>query len=154
MPSFVYATLAEDKERPAPPSAAADIVAAVEGRPVWDNLQVSPEGTAQFPFMNISWHKGHGFDIQCFEKPESDSDFLATERVLSAPEVYVELGGQTQELWPKQLFVPSNLAVMAVRYFLDTGRQDPSLVWVPIARFPRRTVPRCERWSGTAPIRW
>ena len=142
MPSFTYALLSEDKERPASPKAAAEILVMSEGRPAWDNLQICPEGNSQFPFMNISWHQGHGFDVQCFEKPESDSEFLASDTVLSAPEVYIEIGGQTQELWPKQLFVSRALALEAVRHFLETGRENPSLVWVPIARFPRRTVPR------------
>ena len=113
---------------------------AIQGRPAWDTLRVAPEGLGQFPFMNLSWHEGHGFEVQCFETPESDSDFLVSDSDLSLPEVYVELGGQTQELWPRQLFTSLETAFLALHYFLEMGRENPDLAWVRIDRFPRRTV--------------
>ena len=79
--------------------------------------------------------------MQCFETPESDSDFLISDKALSAPEVYVNLGGQAQELWPRQLFVPPPIALEAIRYFLEKGRENPNLNWARIDQFPRRTVP-------------
>ena len=59
---------------------------------------------------------------------------------LSAPHVYVELGGQGQELWPRELFVPYAIAEQAALYLLATGRRDPSLKWVEISAFPRKEV--------------
>lgn len=59
---------------------------------------IAPEAPGQFPFMNLSWHQGHGFEVQCFETPESEGDFLVSDTAFSSPEVYIELGGQTQEL--------------------------------------------------------
>jgi hypothetical protein len=141
MPSFIFTTLASDAERPAKASAAAEIINQTRNRPAWDGLQIRPEGNDMCPFMNISNHAAHGLEVQCFPTPDSDSDFLASDKVLSAPEVYVELGGQTQELWPKQLFVKEAIAIEALKYFLETGRESPKLIWVPIAKFPRRTVP-------------
>lgn len=140
-PSFIFTTLADNEERPANASAVAEIIAQIEDRPAWDNLQIRPLGNDMFPVMNISWHAGHGLEVQCFPTPESNSNFLASDKLLSAPEVYVELGGQTQELWPRQLFVQTAVAVAAVKYFLETGCEDPNLIWVPIAHFPRCTVP-------------
>lgn len=65
-------------------------------------------------------------------------------------EVYVELGGMTEELWPKQLFAPYELAQVALEYFLNTGLQDPALSWVGLNAFPRKTVPRRLRgWRDT-----
>jgi hypothetical protein len=141
MPSFIFTTLATDAERPAKASAAAEIINQIADRPAWDSLQIRPEGTDMFPFMNISRHAGYGLEVQCFSTPDSNSDFLASDKVLSAPEVYVELGGQTQELWPKQLFVTQVVAIEALKYFLESGRENPKLIWVPIAQFPRCTVP-------------
>jgi len=66
--------------------------------------------------------------------------FVAVGSKLSAPEVYVELGGQGQELWPRELFVPYEIAERAVLFFYASERRDPSLNWVAIDAFPRRTV--------------
>lgn len=62
---------------------------------------------------------------------------------LSPPTIDIVLGGQTQEQWPRQLFVPIGLAREALEFFLELGRQNPSLRWVRIDRFPRRTI-----WVG------
>ena len=140
LPSFRYTAISDNLDRPATPKAAEEIIKKAKGRADWDNVCVSPEGNAQFPSINLSWHAGFGFVVQCYEAPGSNSDFLISGKVLSAPRVYVNLGGQAQELWPRQLFVPPPIALEAIRYFLETGRENPLLYWTPINRFPRRTV--------------
>ena len=70
----------------------------------------------------------------------AESHFVATSRNLSTPEVYVELGGQGQELWPCELFVSYEVAEQAVLHLLKTGRRDPLLKWVGISAFPRKKV--------------
>ena len=140
MLTFRYSTVAGSHDMELSSSAARDVLEAMQGRPAWDTVCVVPTGNERFPFMNISWHAEYGLEVQCFETPESNSEFLVTDQALSSPEVYVELGGQTQELWPRQLFVPLELALEALRFFLETGRENQDLRWVPINGFPRRTV--------------
>ena len=140
MPMFRCSTVTGESDSEAHPARAREIVTSMQGRPAWDTMCIAPNALGQFPFMNLSWHEGHGFEVQCFEAPESVSDFLVSHSDISSPEVYVELGGQTQELWPLQLFVPLETAVLALHHFLETGRENPNLVWVRIDRFPRRTV--------------
>jgi hypothetical protein len=122
----------------------------------WDGIQIfpdvepGPDGHWQFPRVSAGWEQaGPGYIVQCFETTESLSFFLATSPVLSKPEVYVELGGATQELWPQQLFTPYDLTLKAIRHFLATGLQDPALFWVGLSDFARRTVARRSR--GSAP---
>ena len=52
--------------------------------------------------------------------------------------VDVELGGQALERWPRELFVPPELAVQALNHFLEFSKQVPALLWVRIDGFPRR----------------
>jgi hypothetical protein len=80
--------------------------------------------------------------LQCSETPESNRDFLLSRDVYSEPSVYVDLGGQAEELWPSELFTPLELAARAVEHFLATCRQSPDLLWTGISDFPRRTVRR------------
>jgi hypothetical protein len=115
----------------------------------WDSLQVfpdaqpGPDGHWQFPRISAAWEAaGQGYVVQCYESAESRSFFLATSAQLSAPEVYLELGGMTEELWPTQLFAPYELAQVALNYFLNTGLQNPALSWVGLNAFPRKTIPR------------
>lgn len=146
MSKFQFNIVGGYEEGELDPNDADDTLRAMQARPMWEGVCVTPQedlgddGACQFPFLNISWHAEHGYELQCFETPQSNSDFLSAEQILGAPQVYVELGGQTQELWPRQLFVPFALAVQALRFFLESGRQVPSLHWVAIDRFPRRTV--------------
>ena len=118
----------------------------MQSRPIWEGVvifptaKLGPDGEGQFPRLSLSWHREYGYEIQCFETPASNSEFLASAPTLSLPEVYIELGGQGQELWPRELFVSLDLATRALRYFLEDGRQDPELHWVGISVFPRRTV--------------
>ena len=81
-----------------------------------------------------------GFVVQSFETPESNSDFLASQPSLSTPSVDIALGGQTQELWPKELFVPLDLACRALEHFVITGDQHRDIIWVYSSNFLRRTV--------------
>ena len=155
MPKFQFTTVGGYETGEVSPNDAEDTLLSMQKRPTWKGVCVLPhevkqaDGGGQFPFLNLSWHDGYGYEVQCFETPESNSEFLATGQNLSEPEVYVELGGQTQELWPRQLFVPFNIAVQALRFFLESGRQDPNLHWVGIEAFPRRTVrPRRRKWPS------
>ncbi len=158
MPKFKFTTVGGYATGKISSNDAENTLREMQKRPAWEGVCIFPQeelqadGGGQFPFLNLSWHSDHGYEVQCFETPQSNSDFLAVEQNLSAPEVYVELGGQTQELWPRQLFVPLALATQALRFFLESGRQDPSLHWVAIAKFPRRTVRPRRIKSGQRPI--
>lgn len=118
----------------------------------WDRLQIypdaepAPNGHWQFPRISAGWEgEGRGYVVQCFETADSKSFVLSTSARLSEPEVYIELGGSTQELWPRQLFAPYDLAAKAIQHFLGTGLQDSELAWVGLNSFPRKTVPRRSR---------
>jgi len=125
---------------------ATKVLKSLSSRPNWDALQVLPDvepgldGHWQFPRLSASWLEGRGYEVQYYESAQSDSDFLVTSPDLSEPEVYIDLGGQTQELWPRQLFVPFELAENALMFFLQNGGEDPALHWIDIGAFPRRTV--------------
>ncbi len=115
----------------------------------WDVLSVAPDavpasdGHWQFPRIGAGWEAaGSGYVVQCFETAESNSFILATAADMSAPEILVELGGLATEQWPRQLFVPYELALRAVRHFLQSGLQDPGLDWIALDGFPRKTVRR------------
>ena len=124
---------------PVGPEEAYSLLKPMQERPEWDEIQIVANG-AQFPLLLLSWHLPSGYLLQCFEAPESDSEFLIQHRTLSEPSVYLDLGGQTQELWPKELFVPLELAGEALRHFLAYGCQKSDLTWIGISAFPRRTV--------------
>lgn len=110
---------------------------------VFPDAQPRPDGHWQFPRISVGWEAvGHGYVVQCYESAESRSFLLVTSAQFSAPEVYVELGGMAEELWPAQLFTTYELVQVALEYFLETGLQDPALSWVGLNAFPRRTVPR------------
>jgi len=123
----------------------------------WDGLQIfpdakpAPDGHWQFPRISTGWEReGGGYVLQCYENSESPSFFLSTSAALSEPEVYTELGGATQELWPRQLFAPYDLTLKAIQHFLATGLQAPALSWVGLRDFPRKTVARRRR-RGKSP---
>lgn len=59
------------------------------------------------------------------------------------PTIDINLGGQTLERWPSELFVPEELARQALVCFLATADQDAALHWVRIDAFPRETI-----WEG------
>jgi hypothetical protein len=140
--SFQYSTVINAQGTDVSPGEAASILASMQSHPSWDEVCVFCRET-QFPLLNLSWHTAHGFLVQCFEAAESRSDFLVVDEPLSPPTIDIILGGQTQEQWPRQLFVPIGLAREAMEFFLELGRQSPNLRWVRIDRFPRRTI-----WVG------
>ena len=123
----------------------------------WDGLHIfpdaepEPDGHWQFPRISTGWEtEGRGYVVQCFENSDSKSFILSTSAELSEPQIYVELGGATQELWPRQLFVPYDPALKAIQHFLSTGLQDPALSWVGLSSFPRKTVARRPRRPDAA----
>lgn len=102
----------------------------------------APDGHWQFPRISAGWEPaGGGYVVQCYEAAESSSCILATASELSDRNVLIELGGLATELWPRELFVPYELALLAVLHFLDTGQQEPSFDWVQLNAFPREVVP-------------
>jgi hypothetical protein len=111
---------------------------------VWDGAIVEPEDS-QFPRVAVDWHEHQGFVLHCWEDETSWGDFPVTTREFSTPSVEVELGGQALERWPRELFPSAALATQALEYFLEHGRQDPTLEWVRIDRFPRELL-----WEGRA----
>jgi len=119
-----------------------ELLTRVQSRPVWDGASISPQD-AQFPLVHVDWHEGHGFVLQCYEDEESWSDFLVTSQHFSPPSIEVELGGQTLERWPRELFVSAERATQALNHFLESGKQDPTLAWIRIDSFPRETM-----WEG------
>lgn len=140
--SFQYSTVASTQGTDILPGEAPSVLASMQSRPLWDEVCVFPRDV-QFPLLNLSWHAPHGFVLQCFERPQSWSDFLVVDESLSPPAIDIVLGGQTQEQWPRQLFIPIGLAREALEFFLETGCQGSNLRWIRIDRFPRRTI-----WEG------
>jgi hypothetical protein len=118
------------------------ILVRVQSGPVWDVASIAPVNN-RFPRLHIEWHGGNGFVIQCYEDEHSWSDFLVAGPSCGPPAVEINLGGQALERWPQELFVPEQLAHRAVEYFLNSGKQDPSLHWARIDAFPRETI-----WEG------
>lgn len=121
----------------------------LEGLQLFPEADPAPDGHWQFPRMSIGWEaEGAGYVVQCYETADSRSCMLVKSARLTEPEVYLDLGGQTEELWPVQLFVPFELALTAIEHFLRTGRQAPELTWVGLNEFPRKTVPRRARYMS------
>lgn len=118
------------------------LLRALRREETWPEVSVVPR-QGDFPRMNVSFHNGRGYVLQCYEDETSMSDFLVTRSELSAPTIEIELGGQALERWPPELFVPEELGARAVDHFLATGTQDGNLEWVGISAFPRETV-----WEG------
>ncbi len=96
-----------------------------------------------FPRANLSLHRTEGYVVQCFEDATSWGDFLVSDDVTSAPSVEIELGGLALERWPPELFVGESLALEALEYFVDSGKERDTLRWVRIDRFPREIL-----WEG------
>ena len=131
-------------DAPAPIASSSELLTDIQSRPAWDGASISPVD-AEYPRVHVDWHEGHGFVFQCYEREESLSDFLVTSRDFSTPFVEVELGGQALERWPRELFVPSELATQALNHFLEFGKQHPALEWIRIDGFPHETL-----WEGRA----
>lgn len=113
--------------------------------PSWDTVIIIAEG-ADYPRMHLDWHdrRGpegrNGFVLHCFETPESWGYFLAESLDFGKPEVRVELGGQSTENWPRQLFVPIELATQALEVFLESGKRAETLHWVRTDQVPREIL--------------
>lgn len=101
--------------------------------------------SAEFPRAMIDWHPGHGFVLLCFDSEASRGHFLTRGAVTSGPSIQIVLGGQAMEKWPPELFVPTELAAGALRFFVDTGHRNPDLEWARIDAFPREVI-----WEGEA----
>jgi hypothetical protein len=84
----------------------------------------------------VSWHTGHGFVVHCFEDAASCGFFLTESLSFSAPAVDIVLGGQVQERWPRELFVSPVLAREALDFFLEAGKQKPTMHWVRTGGIP------------------
>ncbi|MBI4473598.1 MAG: hypothetical protein HY646_13095 [Acidobacteria bacterium] len=119
-----------------------DILARVQSGPVWDVASIAHVDDP-FPRLHTEWHADNGFVIQCYEDESSWSDFLLARPGCGRPAVEINLGGQALERWPRELFVPAELAQRAVEYFLNSGKKDPALHWARIDGFPRETI-----WEG------
>lgn len=129
-------------DAPMPITSVPERIADIQSRPAWDGASIVPADD-DYPRVHLDWHEAAGFVFQCYEHEESWSDFLVTSRTFSTPSVEIELGGQALERWPRELFVSAERAAQALNHFLERGKQDPSLEWVRIDRFPRETV-----WEG------
>ena len=107
---FSYTKVAGQRTLGLTPAKVTGMLRAMQRRASWEGVIVSPdnkpgpEGRGQFPVLYLGWHPGSGYEAHCVEL-NSPGYFVATSPKLSAPEVYVELGGQGQELWPRELFV-------------------------------------------------
>jgi len=145
MLKFKYAKVAGQRMLHLTPERVPGMLRAMMKRSTWEGVIISPDakpgpdGEGQFPVLSLAWHPGFGHEVLCLEQTGEDH-LVATSRKLSAPEVHVELGGQGQELWPRELFVPHAIAEQAVLHVLKTGRRDPSLQWVGLGAFPRKNV--------------
>jgi hypothetical protein len=66
------------------------------------------------------------------------------ERASNNPrDVFMRDLDQVQERWPRELFVSLDLAREALDFFLEAGKQKPTLHWVRTGGIPRETV-----WEG------
>src|SRR5206468_11505184 len=82
-------------------------------------------------------------EIQGVEIENSYSDIHLAGLRCAVPMVEINLGGQSLELCPQELFLPEKLAHRAVEYFLNSGKEDPALCWARIDALPRETI-----WEG------
>jgi len=105
------------------------------------NLSVhSVDELIQYPIMHIDWHRDAGFVVMVFENAESVGFYPITGTKTGHPEVQIELGGQALEKWPRELFVPREIAAAVFETFLRTGRQDSSFTWVANDAFAREVL--------------
>lgn len=145
MLKFKYAKVAGKRTLRLTPDRVPGMLRAMQNRPTWEGLIISPDakpgpgGEGQYPVLSLGWYPEFGYEAHCMELSPK-SHFVATGAKLSKPAVYVELGGQGQELWPREMFVPFATAEQVVLHLLRTGRRDPSLSWVAIDAFPRTSV--------------
>ena len=129
---------------------------AMQRRATWEGVIITPDaelgldGKGQYPVLSLSWYPDFGYDVHFMGLDWKENFFAAAQAELSKPEVYVELGGQGQELWPPELFVPYSVAERAVNYLVRTGKRNPSLIWVGISAFKRKAVRARNRSNATS----
>ena len=138
--AFRLSFVTGEADLPIPP--VSEMLARLRSGPAWDGASIA-RSDDQFPRLHVDWHEGHGFVIQCYEGEQAWSNFVIAGAHCGPPTIDINLGGQTLERWPPELFVPETLAHLALDCFLTTGKQDPRLHWVRIDAFPRETV-----WEG------
>jgi Immunity protein Imm1 len=145
MLKFKYTKVAGQRTLSLTPQKVSGMLRAMQKRATWEGVIISPDakpgpdGEGQYPVLSLGWYPGFGYEAHCMELSPK-SHFVATSKKLSKPEVYVDLGGQGQELWPRELFVPLLVAEQVVLHLLRTGKRQPSLPWVAINAFPRQNV--------------
>jgi hypothetical protein len=145
MTGFIYRKVAGQRVMKLTPEKVAGMLRAMLKRPSWQGVIVSPNeplgqnGKGQVPRVSIEWFPKFGYQVRVIELGIK-SHFVATSPRLLTPEVYVELGGQGQELWPQEMFVPIEMAEQAIYYLLETGKRDPVLHWIAIDGFERVAV--------------
>jgi hypothetical protein len=133
-----------DVDRPRRLSAA-QVLAHLSVAANWPEGAVSPPHTrhpaiAEYPLLRIEFHGAAGFSLHIFPNEKSPSFFAATKSTLSAPSIYVCLGGQVIEKWPSELFLPRELALAVLNEFMTTQLRPSSCAWVRLDHFPRHTV--------------
>jgi hypothetical protein len=111
----------------------------------WFEASIGPvraqhEFLAEYPFMNVEFHGRAGFSMLLFIDERSTGVLAAMRAELSKPSVYVCLGGQVIEKWPRELFLAREATVTVLQHFLSTAAQDPSFEWVRLDRFRRETI--------------
>lgn len=117
-------------------------VNSLTGVQIFPDAEHGQDGHWQFPRLSVGWYEeGDGYVVRCCETATSNPCLLARSGELSVPEIYIEHLGLSQELWPRELFVPYERVVQAVEHFLSTGFQHRQLDWVGLFDFPRHTVP-------------
>lgn len=104
-------------------------------------LSVHPvDEMIQFPMMHVDWHREAGFVVMVFEDEQSIGFYPTSDVPTGAPEIQIELGGQALEKWPRELFVPLEMAIRVCKTFIATGRQDRSVPWVANDAFAREII--------------
>ncbi len=139
MTEFMYSTVSVGSRVKVEPGQAASVLESMQARPAWDEVQVAPL-EFRLPMLQIAWRAPDGFVLHYFDDSQPFGDLLSQSMSLSQPAVFIDIGGQTQELWPRELFVSFSLAEAGFEHFLTHGVKRPDLAWVGIGRFPRRTL--------------
>lgn len=119
-----------------------DLLTMLERGEAFAEICIFPKG-GDFPRANVSFHRGYGYVLQCFEHERSVGDFLVSGEVSAAPVVPIELGGQALERWPRELFVSETLVFEALERFCDSAKEKNTLRWIGNEEFARATI-----WEG------
>ncbi|HEX7810201.1 MAG TPA: hypothetical protein VF608_15805 [Thermoanaerobaculia bacterium] len=121
---------------------AASLIAHLMTPGTWPEAVIHPDDERDpYPRMLIEHHRGAGvLSLVCFEDSSSTGHVASVGTRMSAPTVYVCLGGQVIEQWPRELFLQPALAEIVVAGFLENGRQSTSCSWIKLNGFERTTV--------------